>query len=190
MSCRISNAPRTWELPGWRSLVCVADLDPILLSEPERERIVHHPDRGIGSAAANPIPRQFGGSYRWFTGSLAYVLHRVTGLGLIFFLFFHIISITKANASPEAYDLMIRRMQEPDFKLGELALFAALLFHGINGMRIIWVDFVATRTTHHKTIFWGLIVLVTALFILGAVPLLLHSNVQPLLGDHALPGGN
>ena len=151
---------------------------------------MHHPDRGPGAAASNAIPRQLGGTYRYFTGSLAYVLHRVTGLGLIFFLFFHIISITKANASPEAYDLMIRRMQEPDFKLGELALFAALLFHGLNGMRIIWVDFIATRTTYHKTVFWGLIVLVTVLFVLGAIPLLLHSNVQPLLSEHTLPGGN
>ena len=151
---------------------------------------MHDPDRGPGAAASNAIPRQLGGTYRYFTGSLAYVLHRVSGLGLIFFLFFHIISITKANASPEAYDLMIRRMQEPDFKLGELALFAALLFHGLNGMRIIYVDFIATRTTYHKPIFWGLMVLVAALFVIGAIPLLLHSNVQPLLTEHALPGGN
>lgn len=148
---------------------------------------MYHPERGPASAAANPIPSQIGGSYRWFTGSLAYVLHRVTGLGLLVFLFFHIISITKANASPEAYDLMIRRMQEPDFKLGELALFAALLFHGLNGLRILYVDFVVIRTQHHKALFWGLSLLVAGLLIAGAIPLILHSNVQPLTGD-ALPG--
>ncbi len=148
---------------------------------------MYHPERGPASAAANPIPSQIGGSYRWFTGSLAYVLHRVTGLGLLVFLFFHIISITKANAAPEAYDLMIRRMQEPDFKLGELALFAALLFHGLNGLRILYVDFVVIRTQHHKTLFWGLSLLVAGLLIAGAIPLILHSNVQPLTAD-ALPG--
>ena len=149
---------------------------------------MYHPDRGPLSAAANPIPRQIGGSYRWFTGSLAYVLHRVTGIGLLVFLVFHIISITKANASPEVYDLMIRRMQEPDFKLGEIALFAALLFHGLNGLRILYVDFVVTRTVHHKAMFWGLSVLVVCLLVIGAVPLVMHWNVQPLLAD-ALPGG-
>lgn len=148
---------------------------------------MHIPDRGPGAALTNATPFQIGGSYRLFTGSLAYVLHRVTGLGLIFFLFFHIISITKANCTPEAYDLMIRRMQEPDFKIGELALYAALLFHGLNGMRIVWVDFVAKRTTHHKRIFWSLMVLVVALLIAGAIPLILHSNVQPLHSD-LLPG--
>ena len=149
---------------------------------------MYHPDRGARSAAANPFPSQVGGAYRWFTGSLAYVLHRVTGLGLLVFLIFHIISITKANAAPEAYDLMIRRMQEPDFKLGELALFAALLFHGLNGLRILYVDFVVIRTTHHKQLFWGLAVLTLALFAVGAVPLVLHLNVQPLVAD-VLPGG-
>ncbi len=148
-----------------------------------------HPDRGPRSVVTNPLPAQTGGAYRWFTGSLAYVLHRVSGLGLLVFLFFHIISITKANHSPEAYDLMIRRMQEPDFKLGELALFAALLFHGLNGLRILYVDFVAIRTTHHKALFWGLSVLVLGLLAVGAVPLILHWNVQPLLGD-ALPGAS
>lgn len=153
-----------------------------------RELTVYHPDRGPRSAAANPFPSQVGGAYRWFTGSLAYVLHRVSGIGLLVFLIFHIISVTKANATPEAYDLMIRRMQEPDFKLGELALFAALLFHGLNGLRILYVDFVVTRTAHHKRIFWGLMVLVVGLLIAGSIPLILHSNVQPLLGD-VLPGG-
>ena len=149
---------------------------------------MYHPDRGPRSVAANPFPSQAGGAYRWFTGSLAYVLHRVSGIGLLVFLVFHILSVTKANATPEAYDLMIRRMQEPDFKLGELALFAALLFHGLNGLRILYVDFVVTRTTHHKKLFWGLAVLTLALFAVGAVPLVLHLNVQPLTAD-VLPGG-
>lgn len=153
-----------------------------------QELTVYHPDRGPRSAVTNPFPSQMGGAYRWFTGSLAYVLHRVTGLGLLVFLFFHILSITKANATPEAYDLMIRRMQEPDFKLGELALFAALLFHGLNGLRILYVDFVVIRTTHHKQLFWGLTVLTAILFVAGAYPLIMHLNVQPLLAD-VLPGG-
>jgi succinate dehydrogenase / fumarate reductase cytochrome b subunit len=149
---------------------------------------VYHPDRGPRSILTNPMPRQIGGGYRWFTGSLAYVLHRVTGLGLLVFIFFHIISVTKAKYTPEAYDLMIARMQAPDFKLGELFLFAALLFHGLNGLRILYVDFVATRTTYHKALFWGVMVLSAVLLVAGAIPLVLHWNVQPLLNETALPG--
>jgi succinate dehydrogenase / fumarate reductase, cytochrome b subunit len=154
------------------------------------ETIVHRPDRSWRSALHNALPSQLlDGGYRYFTGSLAYVLHRVSGLALLFFVFFHILSITKAQATPEDYDLLIRRMQEPDFKVGEILLYAGLLYHGLNGIRIVVVDFAWTRTTHHKRLWWGFAILTAALLIAGSIPLLLHSNVQPLLGVDGLPGG-
>jgi len=138
----------------------------------------------------NWIPFAGGGSYRYFTGSLAYVLHRVSGIALLFYLFFHIHSITEANqADPTAYDLMIRRFQEPDFKVGELLLYAALLFHGINGMRVLLVDFVIRGTRFHKPLFWSFAVLILALLVIGSIPLLLHTNVKPLLDAQTVPGG-
>ncbi|TVR15746.1 MAG: succinate dehydrogenase, cytochrome b556 subunit [Planctomycetota bacterium] len=150
---------------------------------------MHQPDRSVNAALKNPLPSQVGGSYRWFTGSLAYVLHRVTGLGLVFFIFFHILSVTKAtSADPSHYDLMIRRMQEPDFKLGEIALYAALLFHGLNGMRILLIDFVLVNTHRNKMLFWACCWITVILLIAGTIPLLLHSNVQPFFTD-TLPGG-
>ncbi|MFW5829931.1 MAG: succinate dehydrogenase, cytochrome b556 subunit [Planctomycetota bacterium] len=151
---------------------------------------MYHPDRGWRQALTDPLPGQLGGSYRWFTGSLAYVLHRVSGLGLLVFLFFHILSVMKATASdPAAYDLMIRRMQEPDFKLGEIALLAALLFHGLNGIRLLLVDFVLDRSHISKHLFWASCIIVVVLLIAGSIPLILHTNVQPLFIDDALPGG-
>lgn len=131
----------------------------------------------------------FAGGYRYFTGSLAYVLHRVTGLALLFFLFFHILSVTKSQATPEAYDLMIRRMQEPDFKVGEILLFAGLVYHALNGIRILVVDFAMKRTTSHKRLFWGFGILAAALVVAGTIPLVLHSNVQPIVQTDTLPGG-
>lgn len=152
------------------------------------EHLVFESDRGQRSWLTSWIPFQVGGSYRYFTGSLAYVLHRVTGLALVFYLFFHISSIVEASAAdPSVYDVLMRRYQEPDFKLGEIMLYAALLFHGLNGMRILFVDFVTTSSHWHKKTFWLLTGLVAVLFVLGAIPLILHSNVQPLF-SHSLPG--
>lgn len=149
-----------------------------------------HPDRGPGSLLRSPLPGQFfAGGYRYFTGSLAYVLHRVSGIALLFFLFFHIISITKSQATPEAYDLLIRRMQEPDFKIGEILLFAGLIYHALNGMRIVLVDFAHKRTASHKHMFWGFAALAAVLVVAGTIPLVLHSNIQPLVQEHVLPGG-
>jgi succinate dehydrogenase / fumarate reductase cytochrome b subunit len=150
---------------------------------------MYHPDRGAKSMGSNALPGQVFGTYRWFTGSLAYVLHRVTGLGLVFFIFFHILSVTKAtSADPSHYDLMIRRMQEPDFKLGEIMLYAALLFHGINGIRILLVDFIIERTAIHKTLFWAFTAIILILLVAGTIPLVLHTNVKAFFYE-ALPGG-
>jgi len=149
---------------------------------------MHRPGRGFWHALTAWVPFSLGGSYRYFTGSFAYVLHRVTGLGLVFFIFFHILSITKATAAdPSSYDLMIRRMQDPDFKLGEIMLYAALLFHGINGIRILLIDFVIDDTHRTKALFWALTALILVLLVAGTVPLVLHTNVQAFFADH-LPG--
>ena len=147
------------------------------------------PERGPRSALTSWIPFGFGGGYRYFTGSLAFVLHRVSGVALLVYLFFHILSITKANTvDPTSYDLMIRRFQEPDFKVGEVLLYGALLFHGINGIRILFVDFAIGPTRFHKKLFWAFAVLIAALLVVGAIPMILHWNVVPLLSDDTLPG--
>ena len=149
---------------------------------------MYEPDRGAKGALTNWIPAAIGGSYRYFTGSLSYVLHRVTGLALVFFLFFHILSITKAGHDPMKYDLLYFRFQEADFKFGEIMLYAALLFHGINGMRLLLVDFVLEQTHSAKKLFWLCAVLILILLIVGSIPLLMHMNTAPLLTE-TIPGG-
>lgn len=148
---------------------------------------MYEPDRSAKSWLTAWIPGQVGGSYRYFTGSLAFVLHRVSGLAILVYLFLHIMSITKAGqADPAHYDLVVRRFQEPDFKIGEIALWGAILFHGINGVRILLVDFVLERSHVSKALFWAFAGLIAALLIAGAIPLILHTNVQPLMyeGGH------
>lgn len=149
---------------------------------------MYEPDRSAKSAMTSWVPSSFGGSYRYFTGSLSFVLHRVSGLALVFFLFFHILSITKAGHDPMRYDLLYFRFQEADFKFGEIMLYAALLFHGINGMRLLLIDFVLERTASAKKLFWLCAALILILLIIGAIPLLLHMNTQAL-GSEMIPGG-
>lgn len=149
---------------------------------------MHKPDRGPKAAMTDWVPSSLGGSYRYFTGSLSYVLHRVSGLALIFFLFAHILSITKAGHDPLRYDLLYFRFQEADFKLGEILLYGALLFHGLNGIRLLLVDFVFENTHSAKKIFWAFFCLIIALLIIGSIPLIFHWNTQALNAD-LIPGG-
>jgi len=144
---------------------------------------MHQPRRNLKAWLKQPIPYGLGGSYRYFTGSLAFVLHRITGVALVIYLPLHIWSISKAGLTdPAQYDLIIRRFQDPDFKVGEVLLWGALLFHGINGIRILLVDFVFERSRIATPLFWYFAVLIVVLMVAGAIPLVLHSNVQPLMG--------
>ena len=140
---------------------------------------MYEPKRSFAAQLRDALPAQLGGSYRLFTGSLAYVLHRVTGIGLTIYLFLHILSITSATHHFWEYDLLMVRYQEFDFKIGEIALWAALLFHGINGIRLLLVDFVFDRSHASKPMFWYFAALIIVLTVIGAIPLLLHWNTQP-----------
>ena len=149
---------------------------------------MYHPDRGVNSALKNPLPEPS----RWYlplvygiAGLCAAPSNRLR-LG-VFHLFPHFVGDQGDFCRSSHYDLMIRRMQEPDFKLGEIALYGALLFHGLNGMRILLVDFVLVNTHRTKVLFWACCFLTVILLIAGAIPLILHTNVYPFFQDY-LPG--
>ncbi len=75
-------------------------------------------------------PRQRGLGY-W-----AYILNRLSGLGLTFYLFLHLIMLGQLARGPEAYDGFIALVRNPFFLAGELLVVAAAFIHGLNGIRI------------------------------------------------------
>ena len=73
-------------------------------------------------------------------GMVAWLLHRVTGLGIIAFLLIHIVSIMLVNVSPAVYNLTVKSYGAPFLYPMELGLVAAVVFHALNGCRIIAFD--------------------------------------------------
>ena len=79
---------------------------------------------------------------RWFdprardAGSWAFILNRLTGLGLTFYLGLHLVVLNKLAQGPRAYDDFVAFSQSPLIKIGEVVLVAAVLFHGLNGVRL------------------------------------------------------
>jgi succinate dehydrogenase / fumarate reductase, cytochrome b subunit len=69
-------------------------------------------------------------------GSWAFILNRLTGLGLTFYLGLHLIVLNKLAQGPQAYDDFVASSQSLFIKLGEVVLIAAVLFHGLNGLRL------------------------------------------------------
>jgi succinate dehydrogenase / fumarate reductase cytochrome b subunit len=78
--------------------------------------------------------------YRGREGHYAYLLHRITGLGTVLFLVIHVVDIALVNLNPAAFDNVIKLYQSTLFGLGEIALVFCVFFHGVNGLRIAYLD--------------------------------------------------
>lgn len=79
--------------------------------------------------------------YRGKFGMWSWVLHRITGVAIFFFLLVHVLDTALVRVSPEAYNAVINTYKTPLIGVAELGLVAAILFHALNGVRIILIDF-------------------------------------------------
>ncbi|MCB9135804.1 MAG: succinate dehydrogenase, cytochrome b556 subunit [Anaerolineales bacterium] len=79
-------------------------------------------------------------TYRGREGHLSFVLHRLTGLGTLLFLLIHIVDTSFVYFKPELYGEAIKLYQSTLFMLGEIGLVFSVIFHGVNGLRIAFLD--------------------------------------------------
>ena len=76
------------------------------------------------------------------TGMWAWILHRITGLGLVFYILLHTILMGVSLLSgKEGFDATLSvLMGNPVFELLDIMLLGAVLYHGFNGIRILLFD--------------------------------------------------
>jgi succinate dehydrogenase / fumarate reductase, cytochrome b subunit len=89
--------------------------------------------------------------YRKHSGSWAWILHRLTGLGLTAYILMHIVALTGLLKGEAAFNEEMRLFSSPVFLFGEWLLGALVMFHAINGIRIVLVDF-GNGARYHKQI--------------------------------------
>jgi succinate dehydrogenase / fumarate reductase cytochrome b subunit len=90
-------------------------------------------------------------NYRKHSGSWAWILHRITGLGLTIYILVHIIALTGLLKGPTAFNEEMKLFSSPLFVFGEWLLGALVMFHSINGIRIVLVD-LGNGAKYHKEI--------------------------------------
>ena len=79
---------------------------------------------------------------RWFeprnrqVGTWAFILNRVTAIGLTIYLVVHLIVLSKLTQGEAGYQSFLLLAKTPLIKFGELLVIAAGLIHGLNGVRI------------------------------------------------------
>jgi succinate dehydrogenase / fumarate reductase, cytochrome b subunit len=93
-------------------------------------------------------------SYRGREGYWAWLLHRVSGVAIILFLFLHVLDTSLIGFGPSAYETFVSFYRVPVFRVLEVALSGAVLYHGINGLRIILIDFVETATRIQRQLWY------------------------------------
>lgn len=117
--------------------------------------------------------------YKKHSGSWAWILHRLTGLGLTFYLFVHIIALTGLTKGEATFNEEMALFQSPLFLFLEWLLGTLVMFHAINGVRIVLVDFGNGARNHKKILAFvytlGIIMVLGMGYLIFAPHLMSHS---------------
>ena len=106
--------------------------------------------------------------YKKRVGMWAWMLHRLTGLGLVLYLVIHVWGL-KAITDADAYNALIASYHGPLFKIAEFGLLVAVVYHALNGVRIVLIDFMGWSPNQRK-LFWTLGAVAVALIAVGGYP--------------------
>jgi succinate dehydrogenase / fumarate reductase, cytochrome b subunit len=93
------------------------------------------------------------------TGQWSWIAHRVTGVGILLFLFAHIVDTALVGWGPDAYNSVVAVYHHPIVQIMELGLVGAVIYHGLNGIRIMIIDFWPKATLYHARLFLGIMIL-------------------------------
>lgn len=100
----------------------------------------------------------------------SWLLQRVTGLLLVVYLFIHLWVLHYSNKGEVTFDSILSRLQSPAFVVFDLMLLALVIFHALNGVRIVILDLGISQRAQ-RMLFWGLMLLGFALFLFGVYAL-------------------
>ncbi len=106
--------------------------------------------------------------YRGRTGQWSFVLHRATGVMVLLFLFMHIVENSMLLLGEEFYDRFEGILDTAPMHLMEVGLLAALLYHALNGLRVVLIDFWPRGVAYQRGLFYAELVLFFGIFIPSA----------------------
>jgi succinate dehydrogenase cytochrome b subunit len=122
--------------------------------------------KGVGVSPSgwfDPRGRTFGG---W-----AFAVNRITGLGLVFYLYLHLAVLSLLLGGAGAWDDFLRIATTTAFLGLDVLLVFGLLFHGLNGIRVALVG-TGIVPTRERALFWAGTVIGTVLLVAAALHIL------------------
>ena len=109
----------------------------------------------------------YGRPYLGHEGQWSWLFHRVTGVAIILFLFAHVVDTAGVGWGPHAYNRVVSVYENPFVRLLELGLVAAVMYHALNGVKIMLIDFFPSLTSRIRQL--GLAT--AGLFFLTMIPI-------------------
>ncbi|QBD79698.1 succinate dehydrogenase, cytochrome b556 subunit [Ktedonosporobacter rubrisoli] len=103
--------------------------------------------------------------YKGQSGMWSWLFHRVSGLGILLFLFIHIVDISLLGFGSEVYNEGISLFDSVVVRLLSLSIIVAVLFHAFNGVRIMLIDFWRKGVYYQKVMFAIVMVVTIVIFI-------------------------
>jgi succinate dehydrogenase / fumarate reductase cytochrome b subunit len=129
-------------------------------------------DPGATRRAPGPVLRKAPGATAWLdvrrgaVGHWAFSLNRVTGLGLVFYLYLHLAVLSMLLGGEAAWHGFLRVATTPAFLGLDVLLIFGLLFHGLNGLRVALVG-TGLAANRQRALFWSLMT-IGAILLVGA----------------------
>ncbi len=106
------------------------------------------------------------------TGFISFILRRLTGVVLVLYLFLHMWVIGSAMSGPETFNARLNFVQTPIFKILEIGLLAAVVYHAFDGLRLLIVHYFNV-TEYRKSLFYAAFGVAAILTIAGGIPILM-----------------
>ena len=102
------------------------------------------------------------------TGTVAWLLQRLSGIFLTIYLLIHIIVIGNSVRGEDAFDDLLGLFENPLMLVLDAGLVGVVAFHALNGIRLILFD-LAIGLRFQKVLFWIAFIVALGVFIGSAV---------------------
>jgi len=119
--------------------------------------------------------------YRGREGMWSWVAHRITGVAVYLFLLVHVLDTALVRVDANVYDAVIASYKTPIVNVLEVGLVAAVLYHALNGIRVILVDFWSKGPRYQRAMLWIVMAVWFVLMVPGTFFMLRHT-VQKMFG--------
>ncbi len=105
----------------------------------------------------------------WSVGTFAFLFNRIAGTALALYLIVHIVVISTARRNPDGFDSLMKKLHSPFWLAMEIILTAAVIFHAVNGVRLILIDVSGKPRRERRLFWWTVAVGAAALVVVGIV---------------------